>query len=203
MENCIRTRYSKLFPRHVCLAKKPGLFFLINAENYRGTNYKKPSSKGGIHMVSRLIIAAAIGLFFTPAAKVDAQEHPEHPEHPTKGGAGKRVSTADISIGIKKNIEAETRKSGDGKFHAKHESQDLALDLIKVHDDRLSDLGGGKYFACVDMKGTDGKTYDIDFFLTGQPGQMRVTETSVHKIDGKPLYNWKEENGTWHKVPAS
>ena len=120
-----------------------------------------------------------------------------------KGGAEKKVSTADISAGIKQNIEAETKKSGDSKFHVRHEGQDLGLDLIKVHDDRLSDLGGGKYFACVDMKGTDGKTYDIDFFLTGQPGKMKVTETSVHKIDGKPLYNWKEENGKWNKVPAS
>ena len=55
----------------------------------------------------------------------------------------------------------------------------------------------------VDMKGTDGKTYDIDFFLTGQAGNMKVTETSVHKINGKPLYNWKEENGKWNKVPVS
>jgi hypothetical protein len=158
-------------------------------------------------MFSRLIIATAIALFFTPATLVFSQEHPEHPkkttEHPKQGGAGKRVSTTDISAGIKKNIEAETKKSTDGKFHVNYEGQDLALDLIRVHDDRLSDLGGGKYFACVDMKATDGKTYDIDFFLTGQPGKMKVTETSVHKIDGKPLYDWKEENGTWHKVPAS
>ena len=158
-------------------------------------------------MITRLIMAAAIGLFFTPAALVCAQEHPEHPkkgaEHPKKGAAEKQVSTADISAGIKSNIETETKKGSDGKFHVKHEGQDLALDLIRVHDDRLSDLGGGKYFACVAMKGTDGKTYDIDFFLTGQPGKMKVTETSVHKIDGKPLYNWKEENGKWHKVSAS
>jgi hypothetical protein len=165
-------------------------------------------------MFSRLIIAAAIALFFTPAASIFAQEHPEHPkknaehpkqgaEHPKKGGAEKQVSTADISTGIKKNIDAQSKKDGDGKFHVKYEGQDLALDLIRVHDDRLSDLGGGKYFACVDMKGTDGKTYDIDFFLTGQPGKMKVTETSVHKIDGKPLYDWKEENGTWHKVQKS
>ena len=154
-------------------------------------------------MISRIIIAAVIAVFFTPAAAIFSQEHPEHPEHPKKAGAEKRVSTADISTGIKNNIEAETKKSSDGKFHFKSEGQDLALDLIKVHDDRLSDLGGGKYFACVDMKGTDGKTYDVDFFLTGQPGKMRVTETSVHKIDGKPLYNWKEEGGKWHKVPAS
>ncbi len=171
-------------------------------------------------MILRLIIAAAIALFFTPASSVRAQEHPEHPkktaeqpkqgaEHPKKGaehpkGAEtKQVSTADISAGIKKNIDAQSKKSADQKFHVKYEGQDLALDLVKVHDDRLQDLGDGKYFACVDMKGTDGKTYDIDFFLTGQPGKMKVTETSVHKIDDKPLYNWKEENGKWQKVPAS
>ena len=165
-------------------------------------------------MILRLIIATAIALFFTPAAMVLSQEHPEHPkktteqpkkggEHPKTGGAEKGVSTADISAGIKKNIDGQSKKSADQKFHVKYEGQDLALDLVKVHDDRLSDLGGGKYFACVDMKATDGKTYDIDFFLTGQPGKMKVTETSVHKVDGKPLYNWKEENGTWQKVPAS
>jgi hypothetical protein len=151
-------------------------------------------------MITRIIVATAIALFFTPATVVFSQEHPEHP---TKGGAQKRVSTTDISAGIKTNIETDTKKSSDGKFHVKHEGQDLALDLIRVHDDRLSDLGGGKYFACVDMKGTDGKTYDIDFFLTGQPGKMKVTETAVHKIDGKPLYNWKGENGKWQKVPAT
>jgi len=165
-------------------------------------------------MFSRLIIAAAIGVFFAPTGLVLSQEHPEHPkktteqpkagaEHPKKGGEAKQVSTADISAGIKTNIDAKSKKSADGKFHVKYESQDLALELTKVHDDRLQDLGGGKYFACVDMKAADGKTYDIDFFLNGQPGKMKVTETSVHKIDGKPLYNWKEENGTWHKVPAS
>ena len=165
-------------------------------------------------MISRLIMTVVIALFFSPAALVVAQEHPEHPkkttehpkqgaEHPKKGDAEKQVSTADISAGIKKNIDAQSKKSSDSKFHVNYEGQDLALDLVKIHDDRLQDLGAGKYFACVDMKATDGKTYDIDFFLTGQPGKMQVTETSVHKIDGKPLYNWKEENGKWQKVPAS
>jgi hypothetical protein len=165
-------------------------------------------------MIPRLITSAVITLFFTLATLVFSQEHPEHPkkttehpkqgaEHPKQSAAEKPVSTADISAGIKQNIDAKSKKSSDGRFHVKHEGQDLALDLVKVHDDRLQDLGGGKYFACVDMKATDGKTYDIDFLLAGQPGKMKVTETSVHKIDGKPLYNWKEENGKWHKVPAS
>src|SRR5213593_803627 len=178
------------------------------------TNYEQTKLKRRNDMISRLIIAVAIALFFSPGALIVAQEHPEHPkkttehpkqgaEHPKKAGAEKAVGTADISAGIKKNIDAQSKKSTDQKFHVKYEGQDLALELIKVHDDRLQDLGDGKYFACVDMKGADGKTYDIDFFLTGQPGKMKVTDTSVHKIDGKPLYNWKEENGKWNKVPTS
>ena len=151
-------------------------------------------------MIGRLIAAVAITLFFMPATVIFSQEHPEHPGRAKAGGAAKRVSTADISAFINKHINTETNNS-DGKFHVNYEGQDLALNLVKVHDDRLQDLGNGKYFACVDMKGTDGKTYDIDFFLTGQPGSMKVTDTSVHKIDGKPLYNWKEENGKWNKVP--
>jgi hypothetical protein len=53
------------------------------------------------------------------------------------------------------------------------------------------------------MKAADGTIYDIDFFLAGQPGSMNVTETSVHKINGKPLYNWKEQRGVWKKIRVS
>jgi hypothetical protein len=53
------------------------------------------------------------------------------------------------------------------------------------------------------MKAADGKIYDIDFFMRVQPGKLTVTETSVHKISGKPLYNWKEEKGVWKKVKIS
>lgn len=56
------------------------------------------------------------------------------------------VSKRDISTGIRKNITAEKHKSSDGKFHVQYDGQDLTLDLIKVHDDRLSDLGDGKIF---------------------------------------------------------
>ncbi len=160
-------------------------------------------------MITRFIITAAVVVFLAPAMPAFAQEHPEHPkkkeeakkgEHPQKGGEKKEVSTAEISVGIKKHISSETKKSSDKKFHVNYEGKDLALDLIKVHDDRLSSLGEGKYFACVDMKATDGTTYDIDFFMSGKPGNMKVTETSVHKVNDKPLYNWKEEGGVWKKV---
>jgi hypothetical protein len=115
----------------------------------------------------------------------------------------REVSKADISAGIKSHINTERRRAADKKFHVNYRSKNLALDLLRVHDDRLSSLGGGKYFACVDMKGSDGTVYDIDFFMAGQPGSMTVTETSVHKINGKPLYNWKEQGGVWKKVRVS
>jgi len=160
-------------------------------------------------MIKQSFFAIVVALFFTPALPLGAQEHPEHPkktedknkgEHPKKGDAEKKVTAAEISTGIKKHISSESKNSSDKKFHVNYEGRDLTLDLVKVHDDRLSSLGEGKYFACVDMKATDGTTYDIDFFMSGKPGDMKVTETSVHKVNGKPLYNWQEEGGVWKKV---
>jgi hypothetical protein len=166
-------------------------------------------------MITRLAIALSAALFFTPAVPLLAAEHPGRQQQQLQqlpqttmrplqiGTQTREVSKADISAGIKKYIESDTKKSSDRKFHVKYRGKNLALDLIKVHDDRLSSLSGGKYFACVDMKATDGTIYDIDFFMAGAPGGMKITETSVHKVNGKPLYNWKEEGGVWKKVRVS
>jgi len=158
------------------------------------------------------MIAVSVALFLAPAMRLLAAEHPQPrlqqlPQTTTRssqsGTQTTEVSKADISAGIKRQIASDRKKSSDKKFHVSYRGKDLALDLVKVHDDRLSSLGGGKYFACVDMKATDGIIYDIDFFMAGEPGSMRVTETSVHKINGKPLYNWKEEGGVWKRVQVS
>ena len=129
-----------------------------------------------------------------------SQQLSQLPTGSSQQAATNGVTNADISAGIKRHIATERKSSADKKFHVNYRGKNLALDFLKVHDDRLSNLGGGKYFACVDMKGSDGTIYDIDFFMAGQPGSMTVTETSVHKINGKPLYNWKEEGGIWKKV---
>ena len=163
-------------------------------------------------MITRLISALSVALSLAPAMRSLAAEHPQPhfqqlPQittRPTQSGIQtKEVSATDISSGIKRHIASDRKKSSDKKFHVNYRGKDLALDLIKVHDDRLSSLGGGKYFACVDMKGTDGKIYDIDFLMAVQPGKLTVTQTSVHKINGKPLYNWKEEGGVWKRVRVS
>ena len=162
-------------------------------------------------MITRFIIAVAVASLFALATAVLAQHPAGHGPTTIQMPANtaqqpqaqpKELSTAYISAGIKKHIARERKTASDKKFHVTYKSQDLALDLIKVHDDRLANLGNGRYFACVDMKANDGKTYDIDFFLTGSAGNMKVTETSVHKINGKPLYNWKEDGGVWKKAKA-
>ena len=141
-----------------------------------------------------------------------AQEHPRAPRQSqqlpqTRTGAPQaavmQASMSDVSDGLRRFISDYAAKSADKKFHMPYQRKDLALDLIKVHDDRFSSLGGDKYFACVDMRSSDGKMYDIDFFMVVQTGKLSVTQTSVHKINGKPLYNWKEEKGVWKKVPVS
>ncbi|HEV8618505.1 MAG TPA: hypothetical protein VGQ70_03330 [Candidatus Udaeobacter sp.] len=168
-------------------------------------------------MNTRLIIAVSVSFFLTPATRLlAAGDHPGPAQQPQlqqfpqttsrtqqNSMQTREVSKANIFAGIKKHIANDIKKSSDRKFHVKYQNKDLALDLVKVHDDRLSSLGGGKYFACVDMKAANGTIYDIDFFMAGQPGSMRVTETSVHKINDKPLYNWKEENGVWKRVRVS
>ena len=113
------------------------------------------------------------------------------------------ASKSDVSDGLKQFISGYSAKSVDKKFHIPFQRKDLALDLVRVHDDRFSSLGGNKYFACVDMKGNDGRMYDIDFFMIVQPDKLTVTETSVHKINGQPLYNWKQEGTVWKKMKVS
>ena len=171
-------------------------------------------------MIARLIVILCVSLFLTSGLPRLGAQHPfQQPPQVNQlsqipAGSSQSaptsqsirvntVSNADISTGIKRHIASEARKSADKKFHINYQGKNLALDLIKVHNDRLSSLGPNKYFACVDMKAADGKIYDIDFFMTGQPGSMTVTETSVHKINGKPLYNWKEQGGVWKKVRVS
>src|SRR4029077_8959732 len=99
-------------------------------------------------------------------------------------------------------IATHAQKSADKKFHLQFGGKDVALDLITIHADRLSDLGDNKHVVCVDLKAANGAIYDVDFFITVRSGTLSVTEASVHKIKGKPLYNWKEEGGIFKKVKA-
>ena len=112
------------------------------------------------------------------------------------------VVTADIQAGIEKHIE-EQMKLGDGYFKIPFENQELHLKLVRVHTEYLANLAPQKHFACVDLASSDGHVYDVDFFLTGNSGRMTITETTIHKTNGQPLYVWKrKEDKTWYRLPV-
>lgn len=112
-----------------------------------------------------------------------------------------KVVTADIEAGIKANIDKKVAEGG-GYFDLSTEDQELRLQLVRVHTEYLSNLGPRRHFACVDLADINGDVYDVDFFLEGDPGNMTVTETTLHKLNGKPFYTWKQrKDKTWYRMP--
>lgn len=115
----------------------------------------------------------------------------------------KKASMEEIETGIKKYI-SEEQAQNEGLFHLDLDTVAYDMRLVRVHTEYLSNLGPGKYFACVDLAVERGDVYDVDFFLEGTPGDMEVTKTTVHKLNGKPYYSWKQskEDDTWYTVPV-
>jgi len=114
----------------------------------------------------------------------------------------KKVSIAEIESGIKIYIQKKAEEN-DGYFQVRDRGHDFRMKLVRVHTEYLSNLGPKSHFACVDLADEGGDVYDVDFFLKGEPGAMDVTETSVHKLNGKPYYAWKQQaDKTWNRVPV-
>ena len=84
-----------------------------------------------------------------------------------------------MPVGVKGYLDSQIASSKDKKFHVALNGKDLALTPVKFHEDQK--LGGNKSSTAVDMKGADGKIYEIDFVSSG--GQ--VTGASVGKVNGK------------------
>jgi transglutaminase-like putative cysteine protease len=139
-------------------------------------------------------------LFLLVACQTGSKMEEEKNENPSKSFS--RVDISEIEAGIKTYIEEKTQQ-GEGYFHVNDKDHELRLKLVRVHTEYLSNLGPQRHFACVDLADVSGDVYDVDFFLEGDPGDMSVTETTVHKINGKPFYTWKQrEDKTWHRLPV-
>lgn len=112
------------------------------------------------------------------------------------------VVTADIAAGIEAHVDREVEKGG-GYFHLPYQDRTLKLHLVRVHLEYLSNLGPREHFACVDLVDVSGDVFDVDFFMKGDPGNMTVTETTVHKRNGQPFYAWDQaDDGTWSRIPV-
>src|SRR5262245_35250442 len=143
------------------------------------------------------VILVAFGLVRTALA----QEHPEHPkssEHPAQETT---MSVDALADAITSYIKEDTKlKGGYFLVYDTVDKKPLALELDKVHREKLAGLGNGVFFACTDMKADDGTMYDLDFFMKQTGDKLKTTDVAVHKKAGVPRYNWKEEGGVWKKV---
>jgi len=136
------------------------------------------------------------------ASACNFAEKKQEKKQVTKGSELPKVVTADIEAGIKAHIAREV-EAGDGYFYMKTDEGELRLELVRVHTEYLSNLGPGRHFACVDLADVSGDVYDVDFFLSGDPGNMVVDETTLHKLNGRPYYTWKQQpDKTWTRVPV-
>ena len=142
-------------------------------------------------MITRIVRAAVIASFVTNGmfAQMGGYGGGSSQSQPprTSGGQSQQTQTQTQTQttkttspqGVKGYLDSKMASSKDKKFHVTLNGKDLALTPIKIREEKK--LGGGKSSTPVDMKGADGRTYEIDFVLSG--GQ--VTGASVGKVNGK------------------
>jgi hypothetical protein len=155
-------------------------------------------------VLSLAFVLIVTAFFSTLAMAQEKKEHPkeEHPkEHPEHSKTAKKMSTDDIDKAIRAHIEKTVAASG-GRFPVKDDvlNKTWDLELVKVHNDKLQALADGRYFACVDFKAADGTMVDVDFFMKKAGDALEVTDTTVHKINGKARYSYQEKDGVWVRV---
>ncbi len=153
-----------------------------------------------------LVLAAAFSLAVAAGLRAATpQEHPkqEHPkqEHPK---AAKPISTETLEKAIKEQI-AEKAKANGGKFPVQDPvlKKTWQLELVRVHTDKLTQLDDKTYFACVDFKADDGTPADVDFYMKNDNGKLTLADTTVHKVNGKPRFNYEKKGNFWERVPVS
>jgi hypothetical protein len=138
-------------------------------------------------MNTRIFIAAAVASFITPIAfgqgmSAGYSQPQSQPPQASTGGSQKSTTTTtrtNYPQGVKGYLDQQLAMSKDKKFHVALNGSDVALTPLKFHQEQK--LSSGKASTAVDMKGVDGKIYEIEFVTSN--GQ--VTGAKVGKINGK------------------
>jgi hypothetical protein len=84
-------------------------------------------------------------------------------------------------VGVKGYLDSQMANSKDHRFHMSVNGKDLPLTPVSYHAEQK--LRGGKTETAVDMKGVDGKVYEMNFVTSGGV----VTGGKIVKINGKAL----------------
>ena len=82
---------------------------------------------------------------------------------------------------VKAYLDRQVASAKDQKFHMTINGKDLPMTPFHVW--RQKETGPGTTSTCIDMRGDDGRVYDIDFMTTG----AQVSGIRIHKINGEAL----------------
>ena len=161
-----------------------------------------------MHRLKALLVMGAAYCFLGGMSLRAQNEHPqnqptqEHPkeEHPS----AKPVSTDTLEKAIRDQI-AERSKANDGKFTVQDDvlHKTWQLELLRVHTDKLTQLDDKTYFACVDFKADDGTIVDVDFYIKNNNGALKLSDTTVHKVSGKPRFTYQKKGDYWERIPIN
>lgn len=143
-------------------------------------------------LTSLLFVFALVGALVGPVGTSYAVEE----SSPQKGAEPTQYYVEDIKAAVKKHIESTL--DAEGTFHIRDDKtgERLQLRFVTVHDP-VRQIGGDVYFACTDFHvlGEPEKLYDVDFWMRGDTGELKVYQTKIHK---EP--RWSFIYG-WYKQP--
>src|ERR1700726_531484 len=123
-------------------------------------------------MNTRILIAAVVMSFGThvASAQMGGYGGAKPQNQPPQASADRSMQTTTKTKtvypqGVKGYLDSQMASSKDKKFHVALNGKDIALTPVTFHQEKK--LGGNKSSEAVDMKGADGKIYEIDFVTSG------------------------------------
>ena len=139
-------------------------------------------------MNTRILVALIAAVSVAPNAfgqMYGRQQPSTQPSQQSASGSQQMTTTTTtktvLPVGVKGYLDDVIAHSKDQKFHMTVNGKDLPMTPVKLHQEQK--LAGNKGTTMVEMKGVDGKAYEIDFFTSG----TQVTGAKIRKINGKPL----------------
>lgn len=94
------------------------------------------------------------------------------------------------------HVKAESKKAGGFLVHDDVLKKDWKLKMLKIHTDRIVELGQDRFFACADLQQLAGKKtkLDLDFYVKKEGDRWVMEKVLVHKVAGKLRYTYNDKN---------
>jgi hypothetical protein len=129
----------------------------------------------------------------TPAPRIKSMQSPTPSQRMTSTAIQARPAATPLPVVVKPTptpvpppdvkayLDRQVASAKDQKFHMTISGKDLPMTPFHVW--RQKETGPGTTSTCIDMRGDDGRVYDIDFITTG----AQVSGIRIHKINGEAL----------------